>query len=167
MAKLQEGTGAVVIGIREFQELMAKVGRAVTDSTDVYKLLDNIGQQQEDAAKRRIYETKRGPDGKRWAPWSESYAETRKGGQTLLRNKGHLGDSIDHVVDAPRAVEIGSNLEYANAHLFGVTYTRMRDRAEITIPARPFLDTDGGFADSSDRDEIRDFVREFLGGLLS
>ena len=154
---LQSTTKAIVIGVRELEALRARVAEAA--DTDLHDVLDAIGQQQEDSARRRILETKTSPDGKRWAVWSRSYAKTRKSQHSLLRNEGHLADSMDHQVDvSAKAVEVGSNRIYAATHLYGDEGRR--------IPARPYLDTDGGFADSHDRDEIRDIVREFLGGIL-
>jgi phage virion morphogenesis protein len=155
---LQSTTKAIVIGVRELEALRLKVEAAA--HVDLHDVLDAIGQQQEDAARKRISETKTAPDGTRWAVWSSRYAKTRKGQHSLLRNEGHLADSMDHQVHASeKAVEVGSSMIYAATHLYGDDDRR--------IPARPYLDTDGGFADSHDREEIRDIVRDFLGGLLT
>lgn len=164
MAALQANTGAVVIGVRELERLIDRV-RAAEDA-DTFPMLDAIGQQQEDAARRRLFETKMAPDGRRWAPWSKAYAKTRGPGKSLGRNEGHLGDSMTHVVAGREAVEVGSNLAYAAAFQFGQDYTRVRDKAHIFQPGRPYLDTEPGFADPRDREEIRGITREFLEGLL-
>lgn len=152
-------SNAITIGTRELEQLIARVRDA--SEADTYDMLDAVGQQQEDAARRRILETKRSPGGERWAPWSEAYARTRGPQHSLLRNEGHLADSLTHNVVGKDAVEVGSNMVYAGRHLFGDGFV-LRGR----IPARPYLDTDGKFADPQDREELRDIVRDFLGGLI-
>jgi phage virion morphogenesis protein len=156
MAIRQGDTRSIVIGVRELQELAARVSRS-TDA-EMHVLLDAIGQQQEDSARRRIGETKKAPDGSKWPAWSKRYARTRPAGKSLLQNEGDLLDSMTHVVDGKDAVEVGSNLVYAAIHLFGDD--------ESNIPSRAYLDTEPGFADPHDRSELRDIVRDFMGGLL-
>jgi phage virion morphogenesis protein len=149
----QSSSSAIVIGINELETLQkrfAKLGEALGNSDD---LVDMIGQQQADSAKRRIGETKRTPAGKRWKEWSEPYAQTRAAKHSLLVSTGALLDSITHTVVSPGEVMVGSNLAYAGAHLRGVPGK---------MPARPFLDTEGGFADPHDRAEIRDILRAVL-----
>jgi phage virion morphogenesis protein len=161
---LQSTTGAVVIGTRELEALIARVRAA--EAADTFEMLDAIGDQQENAARRRLFDTKTAPDGRHWAPWSKAYAKTRGPGKSLGRDAGHLGDSMTHVVDGKDAVLVGSNMVYAGAFQHGLDYTRMRDRAHVSMPGRPYLDTEPGFADSRDRDEIREITRDFLRGLL-
>lgn len=157
MAKAaQASTRAIVIGVHEIEKLAAMV--AASKDEDVRKFLDAIGAQQEDSARRRIAETKTSPDGRKWPSWSRKYAATRGAGKTLLRNEGALVDSMTHVVEGRDAVEIGSNMIYAASHLYG--------DAERGIPQRAFLDTEPGFSDSRDREEIRDIARAFMEGLL-
>ena len=133
----------------------------------IHPLLDDIGQQQEDAARRRLTDTKTAPDGTPWAPWSAAYAKTRKGHHSLLSDEGDLADSMDHNVVGSvgmfgfggQAVDVGSPLEYAAAHLYGVT--------ERNLPARPFLDTDGQFSDPRDQAEVGDIVTAYISELLT
>jgi phage virion morphogenesis protein len=153
----QASTRAIVIGVRELEKLAAVV--AASKDHELHDMLDAIGAQQEDAARRRIGETKTSPDGKKWPAWSKEYAASRGPGKTLLQSTGQLRDSLTHVIDGKEAVEVGSNLSYAARHLFG--------DAVPGIPRRSFLDTEPGFADSRDREEIRDIVRDFLGGVLT
>ena len=153
---MQASTRSIVIGTRELEQFAARV--AASSADDMHDLLDAIGQQQEDSARRRIGETKTAPDGSRWAPWSAGYAKTRKAGKSLLRDDGPLMDSLTHTVDGRDAVLIGSNMVYAATHLYGDDSRK--------IPARPYLDPEPGFADSRDREEIRDLVRDFMRGLL-
>lgn len=149
----QSEGGAVVIGLHEMVRLRQRfmdLAHAMGETTD---LVDAIGDQQANSAKRRIRETKRAPDGRRWKPWSERYAKTRDARHSLLVNEGHLADSITHEVVNPGEVLVGSNLAYAGVHLFG--------SQKKNIPARPYLDTNGGFADPSDRRELREVIRAF------
>lgn len=133
----------------------------------IHPLLDDIGQQQEDAARRRITDTKVAPDGTPWAPWSAPYAKTRKGHHSLLSEEGDLADSMGHNVVgslgmfgfAGQGVDVGSNLEYAAAHLYGVP--------EQNLVARPFLDTDGAFTDPRDQAEVGDIITSYISELLT
>jgi phage gpG-like protein len=161
---VQAASAQIVVGMHEFDRLIAKVNAAADG--EIYALLDAIGQQQEDSARRRIRETKRGPDGERWERWSPEYAETREARHSLLVGEGLLADSMDHQVDtADKSVAVGSNMIYAKRHLFGDFGFSGPVRGG-RIPARPYLDTEPGFADPHDRDELRDIMRAFLGGRL-
>jgi phage gpG-like protein len=73
---------------------------------------------------------------------------------------------MTHVVDGD-VVRVGSNMVYAGRMLFGDDGFIGPIRGGGRIPARPFLDTDGGFSDPHDRAELRDIVRDFMGGELS
>jgi phage virion morphogenesis protein len=143
----------IEINAAQLDQLIARVRRAAL--ADKRGLLDAIGQQQEDAARKRITLTKRTPGGTRWRDWSADYRRTRIPGQhSLLRDRGDLLDRMTHAVEGDDAVLVGSPMEYAGYHLFGKH-------------ARPFLDTDGGFADPKDRDEISDLVEAFLTDLIA
>ena len=144
----------IVIGHNQ----LARLARHVTEAAeaDLYPMLDAIGQTIEDNARRRIFESKREPNGKRWKPWSERYAKTRKSHHSLLQDTGALADSLTHTVDGKEVV-VGSNLVYAATHQWG--------DEERKIPARPYLSGEG-FEDESEREELRDVLREFLGSVL-
>lgn len=159
----QSTSRAVVIGVHELEELRKRVTEAA--HADMFPLLDAIGQQQEDSARRRITQTKRSPEGKAWQPWSRDYAKTRGPQHSLLRSEGHLADSLTHQVIGGEAVDIGSNLVYAGIHLYGSEDFVGPVRGG-RMPARPYLDTEPGFADSRDRQEICDILRDFAEGLL-
>lgn len=88
------------------------------------------------------------PYGRSWAP-----LKVRQG--QPLRNTGRLTHSIDYRV-AGDSVEIGTNVRYAPAHQFGATIRAKTPKGlifpvpggwvrkrQVTIPARPFLPTDG------------------------
>ena len=94
------------------------------------ELLESVGALVESQTRRRIQEEKTGPDGEAWAEWSERYARTRHGGQSLLQGEGDLLDSIQYLVSGD-TVEIGSNLIYAGVQQEGY--------AKKNLPARPYL----------------------------
>lgn len=144
----------IEISASQLDQLISRVNRA--SRTTMRGLLDAVGQQQEDAAVNRIQNTKKEPDGTDWREWSVDYAKTRKPQHSQLIESGTLGRAMTHQPVAPDAVEVGSATEYAAAHLFGFE----------DIPARPYLDTDGGFADPEDRADLRDIVDNFLSELF-
>lgn len=149
----QAEAGAVVIGLHEMERLRRRFQDLAEAMGDTDRLTRAIGDQQMNSARRRIRETKRAPDGKRWRAWSAAYAKTRGAQHSLLVSEGHLADSITYEVTSPGEVLVGSNLKYAGVHLFG--------SAKKGIPARPYLDTHGGFADPADRRELREVIRHF------
>ncbi len=95
-------------------------------------LLDAIGQEVAEQTRDRLMNEKESPDGVPWVNWSDSYAETRHSGNSLLVGDGHLADSMQHVVSGD-SVEVGSNLVYAAIHHFGGAEVGM------AIPERPYL----------------------------
>lgn len=149
----QAQSGAVVIGTKELEKLRKKFADVAADLTRDTELVEAMGHQQATSAVRRIRETKRSPAGRRWAPWSRGYAKTREPRHSLLVNTGHLADTMTYEVLSPSQVLVGSPMNYAGAHLHGVP--------KRNLPARPFLDTEPGFADSRDRQELRDILRAF------
>ena len=142
---------AIEISAGQLDALIARVSRA--SRAGVHELLDAVGQQQEDAARKRITDTKKTPGGTSWKAWSLDYAKTRGSQHSLLQGEGDLADSMTHQLDVgSAAVEVGSPMVYAGAQLYGYE----------GIPAREYLDTDGGFADPEARDELRDIVETWL-----
>jgi phage virion morphogenesis protein len=143
----------------QLQRLIRKVQTASRE--DMHGMLDAIGQTAEDHARKRILQTKRAPDGESWKPWSSNYAKFRgrqKKTGSLLHQTGELARRMTHQVDdGGDSVEVGSNMIYAGAMQYG--YGK--------IPARPYLDTQPGFADSAEAAEIKDIVSTFLGELLT
>jgi phage virion morphogenesis protein len=146
----QATSQGIVIGLLELEKLKRTFSAAQHALTT--HLADAIGEQQVGAARRRILNTNRDPSGKRWAKWSPRYAKTRTAENRILKDTEDLSESMTHNVLSPLEVEVGSNLVYAGAHLYG--------RPDVKLPARPYLDTDGSFADSVDREEIRDLLRD-------
>lgn len=109
-----------------------------------------IGALVEAQTRQRIIDGGPAPNGDAWDDWSESYARTRHANHSLLRNEGHLLDSIEHQVRDGR-VTVGAYMEYAAVHQYGAPSKR--------IPARPFL---GISAENSA--EIRQAILDAFGG---
>jgi len=113
-------------------------------------LLDVIGAKVESQTRRRIEDDKAGPQGDAWPDWSDAYAKTRHGGQSLLESGGFLLDSITYAVFlSGDRVEAGSNMIYAATQQYG-------DK-ERNIPARDFI----GLS-NDDGNELEKTVDDFL-----
>ncbi|TQP97128.1 phage morphogenesis protein [Vibrio cholerae] len=82
------------------------------------ELLDSLGAVVESQTRRRIADEKSAPDGTKWDSWSNGYAKTRNGNQSLLQGDGDLLDSIQYVVEKNQ-VRVGSPLVYAGVHQDG------------------------------------------------
>lgn len=100
--------------LARYQRLLDTLGR------NDYKaeLLESIGAVVERQTRRRIEDEKTAPDGTPWAPWSDAYAKTRHGGNSLLQGEGGLYDSIEFQVQR-NSVRVGSPLAYAGVHQDG------------------------------------------------
>lgn len=148
---------AYAIDAPDLAEALTRLGalaHVVTEhGTDLTELAKAVG---ENAAKRRIHDEKRAPDGEPWAGWSPEYGATRHLNQTILESQGHLLQSIAGLNDADSAT-VGSNLVYAAIHQLGGD----TDQGHPPIPARPYL----GLS-PADRDELREDITTFLEQLL-
>lgn len=82
--------------------------------------LEMIGGIVESQTRRRIHDEKTAPDGQHWQAWSDAYAATRHGNQSLLFASGDLEDSIQYEV-VGFELYWGSNLKYANNQNEGTT----------------------------------------------
>lgn len=129
------------------------------------ELLSAIGALGESQTRRRVEETKTGPDGQAWPPNIEDHS-------ILLETGRHLRDSITFVVGAGE-VAWGAGWEFAHVHQFGAVIRpkdapklvfqlagRTVHAAKVTIPARPFV----GLSEA-DVGEIRELVTDMLGAL--
>lgn len=142
----------------DFREA-AKVERLLQElrGFDRFELLDGVGAIAETQTRRRISDEKTSPDGVRWPSWSESYAQTRPPGKSLLQDSGALLDSVAYYVEGD-AVFVGEGVEYAHVHQDGARIPAHVIRARngkglafngivrrsvqfpgATIPARPSL----------------------------
>lgn len=129
------------------------------ERTDFDEVLESVGALVESQTRRRIQDTKTGPDGKSWKPWSDAYARTRHGGHSLLMNEGNLLDSIQHLIHGDE-LEVGSNLVYARTQQLGDT-RRGFGRLDVTIPARPYLGVN-----AADEDEVVAAIEDLVGEVL-
>lgn len=130
-------------------------------SADLDDLAFNAGALIEASTRERIATEKAGPDGAAWAPWSDAYAATRRGGQSLLVQGNHLLGSVQNYTDG-WTVKVGSNLVYAAIHQFGGVIENGFGRGiRITMPARPYL----GLS-AADRQAVEALVSDTLAGVL-
>ncbi len=111
---------ALEISVRApaLEGLEARIRRLAAGLGDTRPLLEALGAEVESQTRRRIASEKSAPDGAPWPEWSEAYASTRHGGQSLLQADGGLLDSIQSLVSGDLA-EVGSNLVYAAIQQFG------------------------------------------------
>ena len=107
---------------------------------DFGDLLEGLAAEVESQTRRRLSDEKTAPDGTPWAAWTDDYAATRNGGQSLLESSGALIDSIESVV-SDDSVETGSNLIYAAIQNLGGTEDMPAGPAGI--PARHYLGFSG------------------------
>ncbi|MNU42682.1 Phage virion morphogenesis family protein [compost metagenome] len=126
--RLADGLAALHADLRT--EVLAPVGMAL-ESTTIERFDTNVG-----------------PDGQAWEP---SFRASITGGRTLV-DKGHLRDSVHHIVEDD-AVEIGSAHISAGVHQFGATIHAKTSAGlnftladglgvtvdTVTIPERPFV----------------------------
>ncbi|OPZ64962.1 MAG: Phage virion morphogenesis family protein [bacterium ADurb.Bin478] len=134
-------------GIDRWQAMLRHLAQA-----DLIQLSEGIGALVENQTKERIADSKAGPDGQKWDPWSGRYGRRRHRGQSLLQSSNRLLNSITFVVH-PDSVEIGTNVIYGATHQYG--------DAKRNIPARPYL----GLS-AENENEIADLCGEFIEGLL-
>lgn len=102
-------------------EKLAQIRQAMeklADNSLRTELLESIGAIAESQTRRRITDEKQSPGGTAWQNWSEGYAKTRHGNQSLLLGNGDLLDSITFVVERNQ-VRVGSPLGYAGVHQDG------------------------------------------------
>lgn len=137
---------------------------------DLSPLMDVLGAYLEQAARDRIEQTNRGPDG---VPWPRSLRAEVSGGPTLF-DSGRLAASLTH--EAGRAqVRVGSNVIYAGIHQTGgeirpVAAAALRFQlptgefvtaGSVNIPARPYLGVS-----SEDEEEMLALTLDWLGAPL-
>jgi phage virion morphogenesis protein len=141
---------ALNVNLRDLERLNAAIANAATGSLE--QLGEPVGQILEDGARERLESLKSAPDGSPWPAWSERYAKTVSGGQSLLDAEGDLIDSISSEAQS-ETVLVGSNLPYAGVHNEGWP--------EQNIPARQYL---GISEDEAERIGIE--IGEWYLGLL-
>ncbi|MEZ8102147.1 phage virion morphogenesis protein [Vibrio bivalvicida] len=100
--------------LERYQQLIDTLG----DPKYKAQLLDALGSVVESQTRRRIADEKTSPDGRAWPEWSDGYAKTRHGNQSLLQGEGDLLDSLQYIVERNQ-VRIGSPLPYSGVHQDG------------------------------------------------
>jgi phage gpG-like protein len=140
---------AMDVDVRGFDRVRDLLGQL--EDFPTHELLDNTGQLVEGQTKDRILDKEKGkrtPEGVPWKPWSEKYEKTRHENQSLLVDRGHLHDTIQHVVEG-LDVEVGSNETYAAAQFYGYP--------PRNLPSRQALGLSG-----DNQDEIERRIGEWL-----
>lgn len=118
---------AVTVDTADFDRLRARIAQGIGDA-DLDELLDELGAELAFQTRKRLTSEKRSAEGVAWAPRRDP-SDTHP----LLQRTNRLSASIEHRV-VPDGVEVGSNLIYAAAQLFG--------SPEQGILARPYLGID-------------------------
>ena len=160
---------AIRIGLDGILEAEHLLDRLSALGEDMSELMEALGGAMADATVER-FELEVSPGG---SPWLPSRRVQTFGGQTL-NDHGHLKLSFTtpeawHA--GPKAVEWGTNIEYAAIHQFGGTISakdggllfftgadgQLRSVPSVTIPARPFL----GFSADDERRAV-EIVADFI-----
>lgn len=169
------------LDLSSVQELIVKL----SDAGNRNELLDLIGAEAESQTHRRIRDEKTAPDGTPWPEWSDNYAKTRHGNQSLLMGSGELDDSIQYQV-RDENVYLGSALVYSSVHQEGFdagikvkSHTRLIRQAfgkvlnspvlqtvkshvrHMKVPQREYM----GLSDEN-KDDIEGLIFDFYGDLL-
>ena len=124
-------------------------------------MLAEVGNTIKEEARLRFVEQS-SPYGSRWKPISPVTLALRrqKGrGAQILRDTGALMNSITVQSRSASSVTVGTNLIYAAIQQFGGQAGRGR---KVTIPARPYLPTNGLPPDQMD--EVVTVLERYLNG---
>lgn len=132
------------------RDALAHLARELSPPTAI---LRGIGEFLRDSAQERIGAGGPAPDGTAWAPLTPLTLKLKKNpDRGILRDEGHLQESIAWQLDGDDTVAIGSRMVYARIHQFGGTIKPkpgsgkkalrvpgVGPRASVRIPARPYL----------------------------
>lgn len=117
----------------EGQDVSRKLEALIRKLKNPKDMMQEVSDVIVEDIKNRIIKTKTDPEGNKWLPWAPSTREARvKDGTAalgLLYRNGDLARSITGTVKGSKAIEIGSNLEYAKYLQEGTS----------KMPARPFI----------------------------
>ena len=117
----------------EGQDVSRKLEALIRKLKNPKDMMQEVSDVIVEDIKNRIIKTKTDPEGNKWLPWAPSTQEARvKDGTAalgLLYRNGDLARSITGTVKGSKAIEIGSNLEYAKYLQEGTS----------KMPARPFI----------------------------
>lgn len=143
-------TGAAVhVGLEGDGAALAALGRAASAIGDPTPMFQDIGSMLVASTQQR-FEDEAAPDG---SPWPMSIRAMTQGGKTLT-DTALLKNSISFAASED-GVEVGTNVPYAGPHQSGAVIKARTPRglrfqiagqwvnkAQVTIPARPFLGLD-------------------------
>jgi phage virion morphogenesis protein len=123
---------SLTLDVQGLPQLKARINKLASRS-NFEELMEGIGAEIESQTHRRLQEEKQSPEGEPWAAWSNSYAQSRHSGHSLLMNEGELDDSIQFLV-LDDEIHVGTNLIYAAVQHFGG-----EDVGKPNLDARPYL----------------------------
>jgi phage gpG-like protein len=113
------GISVEVSGAEKLAQMRLAVEK-LADSSLQAELLEGIGAMVESQTRRRIADEKTSPAGEKWQAWSDGYAKTRHGNNSLLQGNGDLLDSIQYITERGR-VRVGTPLDYGRVMNDGFT----------------------------------------------
>lgn len=128
----------------------ATLKRLIQQGQNLTPILQGIGATLEQSTKRRFWDTKTDPTGKKWQPLSpltELIKRTQGQRHGILIGQGSLAGGIQWQLHG-NSVVIGATDEYARVQQFGAVIKPRRAKRlafngyfakQVKIPARPFL----------------------------
>ena len=151
---------ALRLDVSELQEQLRAlaVDLQALAAAETEQLLRDVGESLESQTVER-FESKRGPDGEPWQPWSARYAAERPDRGALLVLDGDLRQSITHQLTGGDSLAVGSRDVRAATHQYGDTRLAW-GRVQATWPARPYLDT--RWEDPESTEELAVTVEQFM-----
>lgn len=142
---------------KEMERLAARIEQLKAQVTNPYAFTKALGETLVQQVEARFNGSKESPAEIKWSPWSERYAKTRKGGDSLLidnstheAGKEHLKDSFKPQIQA-NAVTVSTEVPYA----------MFLHRGTKHMPARPFI----GLS-RQNLDELEGVMRDVLAGMV-
>lgn len=178
------GINVEVLGAEKLKDIRLAMEK-LADSSLRDELLDSIGAVVESQTRRRITDEKQSPGGTSWAAWSDSYAKTRHGNQSLLQGNGDLLDSVTFITERDQ-VRVGTPLGHGGVHQNGFNgsvsisaHNRLIKQAFGKVLKHPVWQTVGAHSrmmnipqrewlglSSSNSDELLHVIGDFWKGVL-
>lgn len=121
----------------QLRSLNKRLEGLVKRATNLSPFFDDAAAYMVNVVQNRIYRTKKGPDGERWAPLAQSTIDI-KGHSTILYQTGDLGRSIHVDSQDKSGFIIASDSPYGLFMNNGVKKTGGFIKNK-TVPARPFM----------------------------
>jgi phage gpG-like protein len=121
----------------QLRSLNKRLEGLVKRAGNLTPFFDDASAYMVNVIQNRIYRTKKGPDGERWAPLAQSTIDI-KGHSTILYQSGNLGRSIHVDSQDKSGFIIASDVPYGYYMQKGVKKTGGMIKGK-TVPARPFM----------------------------